>query len=251
MRRSTRSDYVLLKMKEPLPDKVRDKCRLNQADYYLQSNISLQGSKDEVWSRLHKRSIRHAVTRAKRLGVRVKNSTKVDDVKHMFNLMVETTRRHGTPPYPPKLFVEIYNSLIPKGLAEVFFATYLNRAIGVLVLFKFNGAMSGYNFSDMHFRDKQANALLFWQAIELSHDRGCKNFDMGISSPYHPELLDWKRKWGSYTLKTPYYLLSEVRRKEISLDSTSPFFNACGDVARAVPTPVFSRLGPKLMPHFG
>jgi CelD/BcsL family acetyltransferase involved in cellulose biosynthesis len=251
IRTATRSDYVLLKMKEQLPERVRNTFNFTQTNYFYQSNIPLEGTKEEIWRRLHKRSIRHAVTRAQRWGVRVEKSTDIDDIEHLCDLMLKTSRRHGTPSYPPKLFVEIYESLMPKGLAEVFFATYMNKAIGVLVLFRFNGAMSGYNFSDMDFRDKQPNALLFWHAIELSYDAGYKNFDMGISSPYHLELLDWKRKWGGETVPTPYYLLSDTGRKEISLDSTSPFFNACGNILRAVPLPVFSKIGPRLMGHFG
>jgi hypothetical protein len=129
IRVATRSNYVLLKMKQPLADDVRKRCNLTQVHHYFQSNISLDGTKEQIWHRLHKDSTRWAVRKAERLGVRVQNSERIEDSKYLYELMLKTSKRHGTPSYPPSLFLEIYRSLIPNGLAKVFFATYGNRAI--------------------------------------------------------------------------------------------------------------------------
>jgi hypothetical protein len=225
-----------------------------ESNYYFRSVIPLEGGVDAIWRRMHRLSARWGVRKATRLGVTVDMSEDSKDADVLYYLMLKNSKRHGTPAYPRRLFDEIYRTLLPHGLAKVFLARYGRRPIAALVLSTLSSAMPIYHFSDEAYFRTQPNALLYWHVIRWSSEEGYREFDLGITSPFHRNLLRFKLHLGAKTSQTHYYFLSvnrETGRKGISLDSTSPFFNACGKILGAVPLPLFSKIGPKLMPHFG
>jgi CelD/BcsL family acetyltransferase involved in cellulose biosynthesis len=156
---------------------------LRTSDDYSRCTIPIANRSDEdVWKALDKGSVRWAIKRSFSEGVVVEVSDSLYEEDRVTELMHQTTKKHGVPPYPPLLLKSI-SDLSTKGLAKIFLAKMKGKVIACLVLFTMNKeAIYAYNFSDVEYLRFYPNNALIWTAIKWSMKNGFSVFDMGTSS---------------------------------------------------------------------
>jgi hypothetical protein len=90
-------------------------------------------------------SVRRAIRKAERLGVRVGIHNTLSDVKDFFALHCGTRRRHGLPPQPFSFFQSIYKHILCAGLGFIVLARYKDTPVAAAMFFH-SGRAAIYKF---------------------------------------------------------------------------------------------------------
>jgi len=247
--------YVQLRAREPLEQNSVMRSSLRLSEYYSRCVIPLENrNEDDVWNSMHKNSVRRAINRSSRAGVRVEFGLRLNGINQVRDLMLQTCKKHGVPPYSPRLLKAIGDVLVPKNLAKILLAKLDNKIIATLILFTMNReAIYAYNFSDPNYLKSDPNNALIWAAIKWSLKSGLREFDMGISSPQDNKLLSFKMRWGAIEDKLPEYFLATGNQKDIVSDRRASLKYRLASFAWRFLLPDFltATIGPRLISHFG
>lgn len=242
-------EYVRLRGRDLYDDLVQ--FGLRSSDDYSRCIIPIANRSDEdVWRSFDKGSVRRAIKRSFSEGVVVEVSDGKYEEDRIRELMYQTTKKHGVPPYPPLLLKSI-SDLSAKGLAKIFLAEMRGKVMAVLVLFTMNkDAIYAYNFSDVESLRFYPNNALIWTAIKWSMKNGFSVFDMGTSSRQDNKLLSFKRRWGSVVEKLGDFFIARDD-KMILHDRRAAMKYKAVSVAWRFLIPGFfaSRVGPRLLHH--
>lgn len=245
-------EYVRLRTRERFD--LLASLGLKSSDYYSRCVIPLTGrSVEDIWRGMDRKSVRWAIEASSRQGILTYPCEGGSDVNRLNELMLQTCKKHGIPPYSPRLFIAICNLLLPKKLAKIFVARLAEKIVAVLVLFTMNKeSIYAYNFSDMKYLKLRSNNALIWAAIKWSVDNDMRRFDMGISSPEDGQLLGFKMRWGATHDKVHEYLLARGD-KVISPDrrGSLKYKSATFAWRFLMPSIIASKIGPPLLSHFG
>ena len=165
------------------------------AAYWL-SVLDLRPSEQDLWRQVRS-STRRNVARAARAGVTVRRATSTDDHQGFYQLMLETRRQQGTPPYPRRLF-EVLAGLVWTRLYLADDAQ--GRTLAGLCIFMHGGqALYAYGASSKRAADleQRPNDALFWQVIAALRAEQVSTLDFGISPEHLAELRRFKENWGA------------------------------------------------------
>jgi len=246
-------EYVRFRPRDQLDEHNSADSGLKSLDYYTRCVIPLadRSEQDVRKSILKSRDIRRRINASSKEGIVVeiwKNSGEMD---RMRDLMFQTCKKHGVPPYPPGLIKSISELFAAKRKAVIFVARLSGRIIATLVLFTVNKEGTyGYNFSDTKYLGFHPNHALLWAAIEWSIRNGLSAFDLGISSPQDNQLLLFKRRWGGSEFKVRDYFIAS-KDKSILPDRRASMKYKSATIAWRflVPSYFASRLGPAILSH--
>lgn len=193
---------------EILYSRIYPMYNINNSDLFLtnkynleaESNvyIDLDQSEEELWKKMHKMK-RKAISKAH------KNNVQVDDVKDkhelvlFYELLKETYKRNNLQIRDFALFENIFNKLVPKGLAKIVLATYNDKPIaGRLVLTYNQRIYDWYAGSNSQFLHLRPNDLLVWNIISWGANNNFNLFDFGgagnPNETYH--VRDFKVRFG-------------------------------------------------------
>jgi len=246
-------EYVRLRARDRLDDNVVARVGMRLSEDCSRCYIPLGNrTVDDIQKSLHS-GCRRAIKQSSRYNVHVRVSDEWDDLNRVNHLIVQTCKKHGTPPYPSSLLKAISDLLVPRGIAKIFIATLEQKIIGTLVLLTMkNEATYAYVFTDPKYLRLRTNNALLWTAIRWSLESGMSCFDMGISSPLDNELLRFKKSWGATEEKLHDYFILEGQ-KPLNPDRRSSLTYKLAILTwRLVfPTFVASKVGPRLLYHFG
>ncbi len=198
----------------------------------------------------HRYTIKKAINKATRLGVRVRPAETVTDLHAWYLLYLDTMRRNLVPARPYRFFVALWELLQPKGLLQLLLADRLDagksRIIAGTIFLKlaptvscaFNGSSSG----DLSLRP---NDVIYWHAINDACRQGFRFFDFGEVADERPELARYKIKWGSEAVRLYRYYYPSPRDREIGvLQQHSP--KMAGAVWRRLPLSVTAYLSDRV-----
>lgn len=147
-------------------------------------------------------TIKWAINKATRLGVRVRVAESESDLRAWYMLYLEAMRRNAVPARSYRFFSSLWDLLRPKGMMELLIAeqqgtgraTMLAGSIflmwGKTVSYAFNGSRRRY-------LSLRPNDVIQWRAINDACTKGFKLFDFGEVAEEHSELATFKRKWGA------------------------------------------------------
>jgi lipid II:glycine glycyltransferase (peptidoglycan interpeptide bridge formation enzyme) len=157
----------------------------------------LRSEAEELFSRFAS-PVRRAIRKAERNGVSapvIRNRRAIAD---FYRLHVQTRRRHGLPPQPASLFLNIYEHIIKAGLGFVVLAQQRSRPIAAAVFFRFgNNALYKYGASDKKFQELRANNLVMWQGIQFLARNGARKLHFGRTECENDGLRRFKLSWGT------------------------------------------------------
>lgn len=220
------------------------------SNYFTRCVITLKShTEDEVWSSI-KKKVRHDVRSAFDSGVAVELVDSAYEYDRLIEMMFQTCKKHGVPPYPPRLLKEINRTFVPK-LARTFVARRDSKIIGAIILFLMNNeAIYAYSFSDSENLKYHPNHALIWTAIKWSLQNGISVFDLGTSSPLDNKLLEFKRRWGAHEIGlNDYFLTHDLSAITPDRRSSLKYRSAAFAWRVLLPQFVAGTIGPPLLRH--
>lgn len=238
--------YIEIKTVNGLPEAVKQLSFIERK-HYLTTVVFLDPDIEKMWKSLDYGSVRWAIRKAEKNGVRVRWGESNSDIYSFYEVFLQTRRRLGVPPYSVKLFEEIWNMMGKKGRAGFLLALCGNRVIGGIVLFNFKDTViEAYAACDQHYLNLCANDLMLWEAFKWAATNGYHYFDFGASSPYQKGLRDFKLKWGGRERELPFYFYLNNSRTVPLVDSNTPDYQIVRRLWSKMPVSFTRTFGPFL-----
>lgn len=151
-------------------------------------------------------SVRRAVRKAERGGVKVEFSTTTEALREFFALFCQTRRKHGAPPQPFQFFTAIQRHILAPGHGWIALARHEGRAVAAAIYFHAGGnALYKFGGSDETQQHLRGNNLMMWAAIERYSRDGFATFDFGRTSLDNEGLRKFKASWGAAESTLDYW----------------------------------------------
>lgn len=153
-------------------------------------------------------NLKWAVNKAIKLRIKLRQAETEEDLRAWYDLYLSTMRRNAVPPRSYKLFLGLWHHLRPRGLMHLLLAELDSLGTKSMVagsIFLMAGPTVFYAFtgSSAEHARTHANDLILWNAIETAWRNGYRYVDFGEVAEDHPELAQFKKKWG--TVPQPLY----------------------------------------------
>ncbi len=147
-------------------------------------------------------SIKRAINKATRLGVRVRQAETEGELRAWYGLYQQTMRRLVVMPRPYRFFDLAWQRLRPQGLLRLLLAEQVEAGQSRLVaglLFLQWGQTITYAFSGWRREDQtlRANDAIHWRAIQDAYAEGFRCYDFGNVPSRNQGLVQFKSKWGA------------------------------------------------------
>ena len=246
---------------EPERDLIGDQTRTPRACSKLSFGSSRQNHQ-----------VKWAVNKAKRQGVFMRPVSDKGELERWYNLYLILMRRHAVPPRPLRFFERLWDELQPLGMMELVSADLgdpdvyedetdstrapANAAPGKMVSGSIqvqfgHTAFWAFTGSTEDSTRLHVNDLTLWHCMHESCRQGYDWFDLGEVAENHPELVQFKAKWG--TLLKPmyryYYPALSLSEEEEQKAPESKLFQLAASVWRKLPLPVVALLGDWIMSY--
>jgi hypothetical protein len=189
--------------------------------------------------------VRWAAKKAIKEGVRLRTASSPDELRDWYQLYLQVMRRNVVPPRPFRFFENLWRELNPHGYLTLVLAelgpgpdngdsqgsspevltneirdwTNSPDLISGSILLQFGQtafwAFTGSNSACLRLH---ANDLTLWNTMHDSCKGGFNWFDLGEVAESHPELIQFKVKWGTILQPTyRYYYPSTSQQSEVHL----------------------------------
>ncbi len=147
-------------------------------------------------------SIKRAVNKAARLGVRIRQAETISDLRAWYGLYLQTMRRLVAIPKPYRFFELAWQRMHPQGLLRLLLAEHVEAGQCRLVsglLFLLWGQTISYIFAGWRWEDQalRPNDFLHWRAIQDACAEGFRWYDFGNVTVGNQGLARFKSKWGA------------------------------------------------------
>jgi hypothetical protein len=211
--------------------------------------LDLEKDPLRVWKRLDKGSVRWAINRAEKRGVRVERTRDIESVKLFYELNCLTKRDLGIPCHPWSFF---------KALFEVFrenVCLYLAKqgddAIGGGVFLYHRGrVLYGYGAADPEQLDGYPYNAFIWASIKDACEGGCSSFDFGRTSYSDAGLFQFKKRWGTVEEKL-YYSYFPGEAAERVVNRKGALLSTVKKCVSRVPLPLYKKISERTFTNLG
>lgn len=199
-------------------------------------SLDLRRSTDQLLASFSS-SVRRAIRKADRSGLKVEISATEQAVAHFYRLHVQTRKRHGLPPQPFSFFRNLHKHAIDAGLGFVVLATIQSR-LAAAALFLTSGKTAIYKFgaSDENLQEHRGANLVMWEAIKFLAQDGFETLHFGRTSTVNAGLRRFKLGWGTEERAVEYFRFdAQVGRWSSARDRASGLHNKIfGSLPRAL-----------------
>lgn len=191
--------------------------------------------------------IKWAIKKAVRLGLAMRTAADEDDLREWYRQYLQVMRRNVIPPRPYRFFRQLWKEMRPSGKMILVLAQRLEpgsedhatepatvptemqvrsreaQVVSGSILMQFGStvfwAFTGIGEGNLSFH---ANDLTLWHCMHESCKQGYRWFDLGEVAEEHPQLSQFKAKWG--TIRKPMYryyypFVSRPRDEETPADT--------------------------------
>jgi len=193
-------------------------------------------------------SVRRAIRKAERNGVRTARSTSAEAMESYYSLHCITRRKHGVPPQPFAFFQRIVEHLFDTNHGFIMEARHEGHLVAASV-FLHRGRTAIYKFgaSDPSRLSLRANDLLMWAAIQWLTEQGYTEFSMGRSAASNEGLRRFKRGFGT-TEQPICYFRHDLRQEKFvaGMEETESWVNR---MLRLTPLTFLKMFGRAVYPH--
>lgn len=176
---------------------------------------------------------RYNISLAMRKGVKVRFSTKEDDLKHFLRLIKKTATKNQITVHSDHYYQLLWQTLIKHQAGQLCIAELDQQVLAVNLVVRFGSAMTYlHGASDYRFRSAMAPHTLQWQTIKQAKELGYKIYDFWGIAPADNSKPNWegftrfKKGFGGTVMESPgahdlvynepwyrIYLLSKKVRK--------------------------------------
>lgn len=151
----------------------------------------------------------------------------------------------GTPVYSPKLFERIAE-MFPEQV-RVVVVRYRGRPAAAGFLLHYRDRMEiPWASSLQEFNRIGVNMLMYWRALELSIEAGCRVFDFGRSSA-DSGTYRFKKQWGAKPRQLHWHYWLADGRSMPNLTPNNPKYRLAISAWQRLPVPVANLLGPHIV----
>ena len=163
---------------------------------WLHHFVVLDRSREDLWRSLSRTSVRQLIRSAEKSGTEIRREEGTEAMAVFHHLLSGKRRRLGLPPIPLRFFHALQQHLKADGHVLL-----LARTGGVL----HGGILATKNRTTFHLEYAGATSalipkgtmqLLYWNAMMLAQDEGCREFSFGRTNSHHAGLAAHKRHWG-------------------------------------------------------
>jgi hypothetical protein len=217
--------------------------------YYFHA-IDVRPSIEELYSHLHKDSIRRKIQRAEREGVALDQGRSNSLLNEFYELLIRTRRRHAVPPQPFAWFRNLINCF--GGLVTIHVARINGHPIAsILTLRHKRTLVYKYGCSDERFHSLGGMPRLFWEALRKAKMEQLIEFDLGRSDEDNQGLIRFKDHLGANRTTIQYWRFPDaasVGGSSLNNAMTSTFIQT---VLSHLPDALFRLTGEVFYRHAG
>ena len=187
-----------------------------------------------------------AVNKAVKLGLRVRQAEKEEDLARWYRLYLLTLRHNAVPPRPYRFFRALWSSLQPRGAMRLLLAEReqggQSRIVAGSILLQF-GQTVFYAFTGCAPKDfcLHPHDILQIEAIRSACRGGFRWYDFGEVTEDHESLAQFKTKWGGDP--KPLYRYYYPARPDQASDGSGRLASSARAIWRRLPTKVTAALG--------
>jgi CelD/BcsL family acetyltransferase involved in cellulose biosynthesis len=220
------------------------------AAHYKLHRTSLDADSNALFRTLKKTQIQQPTAKARKLGVIVERRTDPQAIRALICLNALTRRKHGVPPQPDSLFLNIGQRMLDAGLGFVSTATLDGQIVATALFLHWKNTIV-YKYSASHDRARSVGAThaLIWDAMQWGCKHGFAFFDLGRSDLNNEGLLQFKSGWGSQESDL-IYVRHGVSGRDHASDSPG-MLERLRPVMSRVPLPILKLVGRKVYAHIG
>lgn len=160
--------------------------------------VDLSVSIEELQNRL-KKGHREAIRQAERRGVSIIEAKTESDIEEFYNVILEElVQRTGIYKPPYSHFKAIWDVLVPKKMAKIFFAKYENKKIGTLINFYYKDIVFlGHMAILREFTKLRPTNILIWHTMLNGKQLGYTTLDLtGMPGNREHGIYRFKEGWG-------------------------------------------------------
>jgi CelD/BcsL family acetyltransferase involved in cellulose biosynthesis len=153
-------------------------------------------------------SIKRAVGKARKHGVRVRSADTPADLRAWYRLYLATMREHLVPARPFRLFQALWEELRPRGSMRLLLAERDGELLaGCVMLQRGSTVFYGFNGVRRSALDLRPNDAIHWTAIHTACAEGFRRYDLGEVVEHDVGLARFKAKWGTQPRRLHRYYL--------------------------------------------
>lgn len=168
-----------------------------EQDGFLNFLIDLNRSEEDIWNSIGKK--RRHVRKAKKNNLKIKEVEHENELEIFYELLKETSENANIPIKDFKLFSNIFNLLVPKGLAKIYLVSNDDTYIGGRLTLNYkNTIYDWYACSSRKYLHLHPNEYLVWHILSWGSKNGYSLFDFGgAGNPDKPYgVREFKREFG-------------------------------------------------------
>jgi len=214
--------------------------------------LTLKSEPEILMRTFHRTCTRQRIARALSSNLCLKIGQGELDLVSFYKIYSGTRKRIGLPPQPYIFFKSMWEILSPSRRLVILLAEKGNRPVAGLILFRFKDRVSAeYAGSNEEYKEVSPNHFLFWEAIKIAYNEGCKLFDFGRTSVRNETLMDFKSRWGTETTSLPICYYPKTICEEATEREESISYRIMGALCRRVPDSVLAAIGNFSYRHLG
>ena len=213
---------------------------------YRMHCLALDGSKQQLFKRLHKTSLQQRIRKAEREGLKCEEGNSEGMLAKFYMLLLRTRRRHCLPPQPLSWFRALITTFGDDLKIRV--ASKGDVPIASIITLSHKHSMVyKYGCSDARFHCLGGMALLLWKAIQEAADYGMQELDMGRSDCDNVGLISFKERFGAVGRPLMYWAYPDTKNRVLDAGDKS-FIRS---LARVSPDFALRMVGTLLYRHIG
>lgn len=202
-----------------------------------------------VWKKLDKGSVRWAINKALKKGVKVKTTRDIEDFRAFYELNCLTKRDLGVPCHPWSFF-EVMFDVFGRDV-RLYLAKRGGDVVGGGVfLYNKDQILYGYGAADPRRLDDYPYNAFIWKSIKDACEEGYSSFDFGRTSYVDVGLSKFKRRWGAVEEKLFYsYFPGDAAEKV--MDRTGSLLSMVKKCVSRTPLPLYKELSERAFAFLG
>ena len=242
--RATSARSATIALKQPVPTVDQ---KWVQESSWVHHWINLDRRPEELFQRFSRTAVRQLVRKAERNGILVTRDRSKKELLRFHRLLVQSRCRLGLPPIPYRVLAARRAAVAPDSQALLMARVDSTLLGGVTLLFdrgechlEFAGQADGT-------RKTGVMPLLYWRAINMAYDVGCRRFSFGRTARDQTGLAIYKRRWSTQEEELPCLHLTRHSHGPQLTNSARPFVRR---FIQQAPVPVSQIVGAYLYRHW-
>lgn len=173
-----------------------------------------------------------------------------DDFSQCYDLYAESVRNLGTPVFSKKLFKTLLE-VFPESSETLIIKDPQGEPVSSVLSFYYKDeVLPYYGGGNQSARGLKSNDFMYYQLMQLAHQKGKSRFDFGRSK-LDSGAYKYKKNWGM-TEQPLNYKIALIKAKELpNLSPNNPKYRLLIDTWKKLPLPVSNAIGPHLSKYLG